>query len=367
MTVFVAGKLIQKSSSLSDLLRQTLAFVDGGAQWLEVSMSSPSASYSFADETALLAKVQQGLHASSMTILSKAGLWVSPVKLMTLGSAHLATLSKVENGDTSDAVLHELRRILDDNDLLTAQQIAGAGTFLDTVGVRTAPLFQALDFDSSVALIELVAPALGPPDGRAEKLCREAAAFAEIQARTVHEFCDYYQLYLALAAKMDALDSDASVREQLAQQAMQTLLPLAFGAIDCPQLPDRLPAPAEVDTEMHRLIASGYKIGFSRLSLAVLQMVTQTVFTTETGSAAARMFDLYLSTARAFLAANHLAEGRLGQDGASLVFTLHNETQQAQLQVSPNRLLSLRCFGAWAPPDANPVLSEFSSTSLTAE
>ncbi len=92
-------------------------------------------------------------------------------------------------------------------------------------------------------------------------------------------------------------------------------------------------------------------------------MVTQTIFSNETGADARRLFDLYLSTAQAFLGGNRLKESRLGQDGASLTFTLQNDTQQAVLHVSADRLLSLRKFGSWAAPDAASGLPSSPSTS----
>lgn len=352
MTVIVAGKLIQKSASLSELARQTLAYIDGGPQWLAWAMPNPMVCYDVADETTLLAEVQQGLHASTMTLLPELGLWVSPVKLMTLGSANLRTLGQFETGDTSTTVVQQTQRILSDNQLLTAQNLAGAGSFLQDLGVESAPVFQATDFKDRVALCALAALPLGQDGDKPEQLRQEAAAFALEQARNVPEFCDYYHIYLAHAKKMDALSGDAATRSRLANQAVQTLLPLAFGAMDCPQLPDRLPSPAEVEVCMRNWLAKGYKLGFSSLSQAVLQIVTQTIFKTETGSDARRLFDLYLSTAQSFMSGNRISESRLDQDGASLTFTLQDATQQAQLHVNADRLLSLRKFGSWTPPDA---------------
>ncbi|MCB4364497.1 hypothetical protein KIH07_12190 [Hydrogenophaga taeniospiralis] len=352
MTVIVAGKLIQKSESLSELARQTLTYIDGGPQWLAWALPNPMVCYEVADETTLLAEVQQGLHASPMALLPGLGLWVSPVKLMSLGSANLRTLGQAETGDTSAAVVQQTQRIMADYNLVDAQQLRSASEFLQDLGVAAAPVFQALDFNDRVALHALAAVALGQDGDNPAALRQEAAAFAVQQARTVPEFCDYYQVYLAHSKKMNALGGTAATRGQLCSQAVQTLLPLAFGAMDCPQLPDRLPSPDEVEQCLRNWLARGHKLGFSRLSQAVLQMVTQTIFTTETGAEARRLFDLYLSTAQAFLSGNRLKESRLGQDGASLTFTLQNATQQAVLHVSADRLLSLRKFGSWVAPDA---------------
>lgn len=347
MTVIVAGKLIQKSQNLSELARQTLAFVDGGSQWLSWAMPNPLVYYEVADETTLLAQAQQGLHASPMTLLPGLGLWVSPVKLMSLGSANLRTLGQAETGDTSAAVEQQLQRILADHQLVDARQLSSVGEFLKELGVATQPLFLTMDFNDRVALHALAAEPLGQDGENPAQLRQDAAAFAVNEARTVLEFRDYYQLYLAHAKKMNVLDDPAAAGE-LCSQALQTLLPLAFGAMDCPQLPDRLPAPDEVEKHLHNWLARGRRLGFASLSEAALQVVTQTVFSSETGADARQIFDLYLSTAQAFLISHRFQESRLGQDGASLTFTLSDATQQAQVHVSADRLLSLRKFGRLA-------------------
>lgn len=352
MTVIVAGKLIQKSEQLSELARQTLTCIDGGPQCLAWAIPNPMVCYEVDDETTLLADIQQRLHASPMALLPGLGLWVSPVKLMSLGSANLRTLARAEAGDTSIAVVQQTDRIMAEHHLLNAQQLRSASGFLQDQGVADAPVFQALDFNDRVALHTLAAAAMGQDGDNPAQLRQEAAAFGVQQARTVPEFCDYYQVYLAHTRKMNALGGTAAARSQLCSQAVQTLLPLAFGAMECPQLPDRLPSPAEVEQCLRNWLARGHTLGFSRLSQAVLQMVTQTIFRDETGMDARRMFDLYFHTAQAFLAGNRLQLSRLGQDGASLTFTLQNETQQAVLHVSAERLLSLHKFGSSVALDA---------------
>ncbi|MYM34074.1 hypothetical protein GTP38_06940 [Duganella sp. FT94W] len=346
MTVNVAKKIIDRRSSLSEITNHTLAYIDGGPQWLGWAMRNPMANYQLADEAGLLAEVQLGLHGSPMTLLPKLGLWVSPVKLMTLGLDNLRVLGQVETGDAGEVVAQQAHSILAANHLLTASQLGAVSDFLQQLGVQDAPVFVATDFNDRIALYHLAAAQLGQEANDAAQVCQQAAAWAIEQARTVAEFGDYYHFYLAYCKKVQALNDDVDTRTQLANQALQTLLPLAFGALEAPQLPDRLLAPAEVEARMHQLLTQGYKIGFSRLSQAVLQIVTNTIFTTEAGADAARLFELYMNAAQAFLTTNKLKDWRLEQDGASLSFNLQSADQQAQLFVNANRILSLRQFGA---------------------
>lgn len=74
MTIFVGNKLIEKISSLSELTCQTLAYIDGGNQWLSWAIQNPMVNYKFSDESSLLGEVQVGLHGSPMTLLPKVGL-----------------------------------------------------------------------------------------------------------------------------------------------------------------------------------------------------------------------------------------------------------------------------------------------------
>lgn len=346
MTVIVAGKPIQKSEHLSELARQTLTFIDGGPQWLAWALPNPMVCYDVADESTLLFEAQQRLHGSPMALLPKLGLWISPVKLMSLGSANLRTFGQAETGDTSAAVLQQTQRIMADHHLVDAQQLRRASKYLQDLGVADAPVFQAPDFNDRVALHELAAAAMGQDGNHSAQLRQEAAAFAVQQASTIPEFCDYYQMYLAHSKKMNALGDTAATRGQLCSQAVQTLLPLAFGAMECPQLPDRLPSPAEVEQCLRNWLARGHTLGFSRLSQAVLHAVTQTTFSNETGADARRLFDQYISAAQAFVGSTRFKESHLGQDGASLTFTLTNGTQQAVLHVGAGRRLSLRKFGS---------------------
>ncbi|MBT0569622.1 hypothetical protein KIK84_04750 [Curvibacter sp. CHRR-16] len=350
MTIIIAGKIIHKSGDLSMLARQTLAFVDGGLQWLDWALNNPTVCYDLPDETLLVGEVQQGLHACPMALLPTLGLWISPIKLMALGSPNLRTLAQAESGDTSTPILEQTQRILSDNQIITAAQLARANALLQDLGVAGSAVFQGMNFLDRLALFDLAALPDGQLGQNPQQLRRDAAQFAVHQARTVQQFCDYYQVYLAQVAKLHALDATTEERNSIATQAMQTLLPLAFGALDCPQLPHRLASPDDVQRCLHNWLGMGRKLGFASVSEAVLQVVTQTIFSTETGTQASQLFDQYLRSAQAFLSNNNLRQSRLGQDGASLSFTLQNRDQQAVLHVSAQYLLSLGSFGAFPPP-----------------
>ncbi|KAB7772154.1 hypothetical protein [Xanthomonas maliensis] len=346
MSVSIAGRLISMPTMLSTLGRQCLAFIDGGTQWLAWAIQSPAGRYDFPDESSMLDEVQQGLHGSRLALLPQLELKVSPLKLMTLSPTDLSTLAQGEAGDTGSVVKAQLQRIFRDNALFTASDLAAGHSLLTQLKVDSAPVFQSLDLEESLALRQLAAEA--PPPEVTPALQQEAAAFAIEQARTPLEFCDYYRFYLACTATIAAADQ----RAHAAASALQTLLPLLFNTLDCPQVAG-LPSPNEVERSVAEWLARGRQIGFARLSLAAQQIVQHTRYQGDAGSEAANdAIQLYLQSAQAFLAANRPTRGVLGQDGNTCVFSMQNDTLAGLLQVNGG-VISLRDFGA-TPAPANP-------------
>jgi len=343
MTLTVANRLIQDTTSLSPLGRMTLGFIDGGTEWLAWAVANTTSRYDFPDETLLVAEVQHGLHASRYTLLPQLQLMVSPVKLMTLGFANLRTLARAENGNTSSVVEAQVRRILADHGLLTQVDLAAGTSFLVELGVADAPVFQSMGFHERRAIYALLHLGEGP-DAFTPALRHDAALFAVQQARTPQEFADYYQVYLQQVAHAGALSASAAQREALASGAMQVLLPLLFGALDCPQVGE-LASPDQVSRTVGQWLTNGKQLGFARLSHGVQQVVRHSAYKNETGDAARRVLDLYLQAARSFVASTRPQRPRMGQDGASSTFMLDAGNQQALLHVDAGGVVSLSGFG----------------------
>ncbi|KWO47756.1 hypothetical protein WT97_06690 [Burkholderia sp. MSMB1459WGS] len=378
MTVSVAGKPIPLPDALSEAGRLALAFVDGGLEWLAWAVVAPGMRYDFADETELVATVQQGLHASPFTLLPQLGLMVSPVKLLTLAAADLRTLGEAESGDSSAVTAARIRQILASHQLVTGDELAAGVSLLGELGVASAPLFQAVAFDEALALSALVhepyaprsaAPAKASSKARpasqasttAAALSREAAAFAVAQARTVHEYCDYYRLYLDRAGQLGG-DATPAQREAAATAAMQALLPVLFGTLDCPQVHTPI-GPSEVAAVVREWLARGRMVGFARLSHGVQQIVRRARYDGETGDAAKRIVDAYLQSAQAFLASHRIEHGRMSQDGSTCSFPIDDAQLSAELQLSSQGVISLVDFGTRRPQRADLVPAASSSAS----
>ncbi|PTT80926.1 hypothetical protein DBR42_18695 [Pelomonas sp. HMWF004] len=397
MSISVAGRYVQQPGTLSEQGRVALAFVDGGLEWLAWAAAPTSPRYDFPDETTLVAQVQLGLHGTPFALLKQLRLMVSPVKLMTLAPPDLRVLARSESEDDTALLTAQVKRVFSVHQLLDQDALDGTRPFLAELNVLDAPVFQSMDFMDRVALARLMGdPLLAPTaaaaatstaapaapanavapiaplaresraartragsnitsnsgnDNGGQALRAEAAAFAVEQSRSPQEFADYLRFYLALASRPSAAGLSAGERQQRAVDALQTLLPLFFGALDCPQV-SGLPSPQEVGQAVSTWLSSGKQVGFSRLSEGVVQLVLHGNYQGETGADAKRLVDRYMSSAQSLLAAVRPTRGLMGQDGSTCVFPLSSGGQRAELLISGNGVISLREFGAAQKPAA---------------
>lgn len=343
MTLTVARKLIRGRGDLPQLAALALTLIDGGPQWLSWAATDPTAAYAFADETEMLKLVQQGLHQSPLALLPNLKLLVSPMKLMTLSVADLSTLAKAENGGIDPVTMQQLRTVLSVHQLSSQDELAAVDPFLASLEVADAAPLQCLGLDDRKTLLELMKlPQLAAPAG-AQADVTDAAAFAADLARTPKEFADYFRVYLAQTAKLKVTGQSADQRRQVAEMAVQTLLPLMFSALDCPQV-GGIVAPSKVADAVTDWLRKGRRIGFSRVSEGVCRIVDSTTFTTETGSAAQQVVNLYLANSMSFLATNGPRAGRMSQDGGSCLFPIQSGNLYAELRLEETGGITLRQF-----------------------
>ncbi|MHB8285714.1 MAG: hypothetical protein ACYDD1_13680 [Caulobacteraceae bacterium] len=356
MSLTVANRLIQGLSGLSEHGRLALAFIDGGVEWVQWAVNDPAARYALADESALLAAIQEGLHDTPYTLLPHLGLMISPVKLLTLTLADLTTLAKAEGGDTTAAVTALTPKIFTDHKITTQAELAAGQANLADLGVADAAVFQALSLPDRVALAGLLRlPDLPTAAGTAVQ--KEAAAFGVAQARSPMAFVDFYLTYLYMTGKSGAPSATVDQRLASANTAMTTLQPLLLGALDCPKV-DGLVAPSVVAAAVKDWLMMGRQVGFSRVSQGVLQIVKHSTYTQETGDDARRLVATYLMGAQALLASTAPSGGFMGQDGASSILPLETADHQAELHLGPAGDITLSGYRRKpAPTAASPPAS----------
>jgi hypothetical protein len=350
MTVSVATRPIHRLTGLSELGRTVLGFVDGGLPWFEWAIRDPRARYHFEDESALVAGVQDGLHAWPFILLPALGLIVSPVKLMTMSVSDLRTLGQAETGDKSAVVAARVKQIFASHGLLTQADFAGIQPFLQNLKVAPAPVFQSLGFGDLLALHGLLSE--GEPLGPDYQL--EAAAFAVDQGRTPLEFVDYYRTYLQHVAAVGAPSDTPEQRAASVQTALDTLLPLLFDDLDCPRV-EGLVAPWEVSAAIDEWLMMGRQLGFLRLSAGVQQVIANTTFTQQSGDDARRIVSGYLRGAQALLKSAELGRGQLGQDGASCRFLVASGDEEAAVDLGADGIISLASYRRLPPALPVPV------------
>ncbi len=342
MSLAVAGRAVHRATDLTERSQLALAFIEDGVEWIDWAAQPHARSLQFADETQLLAAVQQGLHVSPYALLPRLALLVSPVKLLTLNVEDLRTLAAVEGGDASGATRERARAVLAAHHLLTQRELTAGMEFVAQLGVSDAPLFQAADLDARLSLAALAS--LPEVAAHTEYLQHEAAAFALDAARTVQEFCDTFRLYLDCTERLAShAAAHAGARREAAQAALHQLRPVLYAALFCPQVAE-LPAPSEVGHVVRDWIASGHALGFARLTRAVQQIVRHTDYRNEHGEQARRLVERYLAEASAFLAHVHVEHGVLGQDGATCAYEIVRDGHRAVLQLGADRVVSLATF-----------------------
>lgn len=356
MTISISGRLIERAAQLSDRARMVLGLIDGGPPWLSWACTSPTARFDFVDELTLLADVQKGLHSARLVFLPRTGLSVSPLKLMSLETDTLRLLALGESGDASEYDAARLRHALQTNQLLTNDQLASTDGFLALLGVGTASLFRLQDLNDRLALFTLMSSCNAGVAAAELALQAEAAAFAVQQARTVAQFCDYYQFFLVLAGAGTAPDAGPAVRAQMAEAALYRLLPLTFGRLHGLQLSTSPLQSRELMSAIWQWQMTGRSVGLPNVSQAALQMVAHGGYRGEESPAAiVRLMDDYMEQANALLVKGSITAQSVGQDGESLRYTFENATHRAQLEVSPERLVYLRSFAPLPPAAAQPA------------
>ena len=137
----------------------------------------------------------------------------------------------------------------------------------------------------------------------------------------------------------------------MAEAALYRLLPLIFGRLDGLQLSASPLQDRELMSAIWQWQMTGRSVGLPDVSQAALQMVAYGGYRGEESPAAiVRLVDAYLGQANALLVKGRISAQSVGQDGASLRYTVEDATHQAQLEVSPERLVYLRGYARLPPP-----------------
>jgi hypothetical protein len=365
MTVIVAKRLIYSLHNLDELSRRVLRLVDGGTQWLDWAVRDPEARYHFDDEAEMVAAIQSGLHGSPLTLLPGLGLRVGPAKLMTLSADELKLLDLAEAGGPAAPPDAQVGKVLARHNLLPQQALLGGGSYLQQLGIAAAAVFQGMGLAEQIAVREL---ARDPAPGELVPIefQKEAALFALGQARTPLEFIDYFRIYVDLVDDQGGPWRTPEDRADAVQAAIDPLLPLLFGALDCPRL-DGGADPGGVSDALAEWFLMGRRLGFARISDGARQIVSNTDYARAGGAAGERTVDAYLDGARNLLAARGVGVGRLGQDGASCDFRVMGDYHEATVALGADGVITLADYRPIPAPGEARVAAKRSGTRQKAE
>ncbi|UYY78423.1 hypothetical protein [Sphingomonas sp. R1] len=337
MTVRMASRVLQ-SATLSESGRQVLAFIKGGPQWLEWAIGTLHASYDFRDEVDLLMAVQSAIHGSPFILLPRLSLLVSPLKLMSVPAPDLRTLAHAEAGGDGAPRDAALNATLNANGLCTQRMLADGAAMLSTLGVGTAPAFQAMGLEDQLAIV-----ALQQDLASSASLNKEAATFAAARAQSASEFVDYFRACISYWAASAATFADTESRAEAIAAAVDTLLPLTFAALDCPQV-DGFVGAAELNTAIRNWLATGQSVGFTRSSLAMQQIIENGGYAGQKGAQAEKLLRDYIGSAQQALSVHNITKGRVEQNGQTWLFHTNSAAGQTDIELDRTGVISLRRF-----------------------
>lgn len=344
MTLAIGDRAISSPEHLSEHLRLALHLVDGGHHWLHWAIHEANETYAFPDESVMAGAVQTGLHGDSLALLPTLKVLVSPIKLMTFGLEDLRLLWDVERGrPVNSDVADPARDILRMHGVRSQEDLQDTLRVLDALlGQPLPPALQVLTLADQIALEGL---GWTPPEGAplGDEIRTEAATFAAEEARTAQEFVDYFQVYLALAARFGAKADTASKRLHHARHARDQLLPALLHAIDCPEVLG-LVAPGEVAEAVQIWQGSGRALGFQRISAGLREIVKHTAYRSESGEQARAAVIYYMIGARTLLTLSPPRRGVMGQDGATCRFPIQSREAEGEVELSPSGVISLAWF-----------------------
>lgn len=341
--VTLGTKPLRNVSELSEPAVEVLSLIRNGATWMKWALNDTSNTYEFRDENTLLCGVQAGLHGTPLVLLTKTKLLVGATKLLSMSIDALKTLAANE-ATTTNGVGMQAQKVLNANDLKTQDTLATIGPFLQQAGVATAPIFQAMGLADQIAIYDLMRlseriPAMKPA------LQNNAAAFAVSLATSPIEFVDLYKIYYQVALRQNLMDVDVTARNEQVQQVWQTLVPFVMTWLDCPSF-GRMQKPAGLYDSILRWGRPGGKVGFTRLSSGVFQIVANSVYVNQSGAEAWSIVNTYAKDAQTFLLANAPTTAYVAQDGLSCNYVAQSDSLEARLQSTSHGLTTIGSFSA---------------------
>lgn len=312
-SITVAGQPIHTLSQFSTQTRSILDLISGGVAWVDYAIRSNFA-YQFADQGAMLASVQQGLHEEPTIWLPRTGLRIHPARLLALSAADLSALVSAEaTGNAAGST------VIASNQLLADAQIRQINGFLQQLGLRDAPLLASLSFADQLVLAKLESNWTAA--GVSSDMAREAATFALARAQSPVILADLMQFYVNRFRNTSGTPSLATTtpagRQTAAAQSLARLTPYLFELLNCPQGEGPTDFPSAV-MRATAWVRAGNSLGYIRLSAAAADLV-QLRATDDSQLDLSQIVKNWQESASAIILHGTPSAGALRQDGKEAI------------------------------------------------
>lgn len=351
--VWVGSRQIHAISDLDPSVEGVLTLIPGAGAWMRWAIKDAAVDLTFRDEPSLAMDVLRGLHNTDLISLRRSKLLVSPNRLLELGK-HVIDVFVAYEGDEESNGTADRRAtgLIEENHLLTMEQLAGALFKVESLGVGSDPMFGAPSLASLVALYEV----FGDSSADDAESSKPAAKFAVDRAATPAEFADAYSFFETVASVgwdcEETKVAQATLLWELLAPDLQTRL-LA------PQL--RFPLTAEeIESLPDRFQEIGLTVAFRTQASGARQIARFLAFKGKLGSPRFSTIDTFLEDAERFFEHAVYAGDRFSQDGRTQRLEFKNVKQggSGMLVLDDTGCLTLHDY---VPGSAQPALADRSS------
>ncbi|MBI2512661.1 MAG: DUF4157 domain-containing protein [Opitutae bacterium] len=317
----IDGAVIASASDLSATCQHVAALVPQANAWLAWAMTTPAAHLAFANESALINGIEQGLHGTN-TRLFAGGVQFDVTILFSLGQPDFGNVvASLASGALTPAALAALAA----RGVRTEAEFAQIPAFFAGRGLAVPPQVAAANLAEKVALVAALDRWTATPAEAAVA----ATLFAQAQTATASAFIAAWDFHASVTAAGGGPDA--------APQLWEILSPLAWPMLSCPALP------SSVDDGTLVAILARERAGFATVAHALANYAAYTgiplAAPLDLNLATARV-DAYLAAARTIAATGTCSITRL-QDGATRWIDFAASVGRARFQHDATGLLTL--------------------------
>lgn len=330
--VSVAGAKLDSLDQLPASVLQVTSFIEGGLAWLSWAMGEPQSRFDFPNALSLVTEIQNGLHGEGLILVPEWELLIHPLALLSISDLGIEALcATLKEGSDNSVVQLEADRALQTHGYFRQNQLAVVGTFLEQVGLSSAPLFQALTLNDQIAIYQSISNPAGPWSLQAD-FQKEAAAYASAYSSSPISFADLYAFYATLSLSQDFRKMAPAERARYAQGRSDAIAVALRNQMRAAVIGEVF-VPEAVQNLLRAWFSAGNGLGFARVSEAVARLSENSQIAKASGDGLLSEVRDYLQAAREVVQMGNVSPPRVSQNGQFLFYAFRKLQQTVHLRV----------------------------------